>query len=81
MKPIRQTGLPKGLKTTCMVAPELNQRIQAVLVHAQSTDAEEEAKILNLNASSATDDADGLVEVPAKIQVRARGERLVKILN
>ena len=59
-----------------MVAPELKQRIQTVLVHAQSTDAEEEPKILNLNlnASACDEPADGLVEMPAKIQVRAGGE-------
>ena len=58
-----------------MVASELKQRIQTVLIHAQSVKPEEKPDIqtFELNAATCTsvvDDPGVLVEVPAKVQVR-----------
>ena len=58
-----------------MVASELKQRIQTVLVHAQSAKPVENPNIQTFELdvtthTSVVDDPGVLVEVPAKVQVR-----------
>lgn len=58
-----------------MVALELKQRIQTVLVHAQSAKPGEKPdirtfKVFATTYTSVVDDLGVLVEVPAKVQVR-----------